>query len=105
MSEIGRPKDQLDTPALWVDLDKLEANIDALAAHCAKAGVQWRPHTKGIKVPAIAHRALEVEPSPEGGGDFGQVLAYVTQAAPSFSLRGGTREIIRGIIARGLGLR
>ena len=26
-------------------------------------------------------------------------------AAPSFSLRGGTREIIRGIIARGLGLR
>ena len=40
-----------------------------------------------------------------GGGDFGQVLAYVTQAAPSFSLRGGTREIIRGIIARGLGLR
>ncbi|MFP6709116.1 MAG: acyl-CoA dehydrogenase family protein [Alphaproteobacteria bacterium] len=56
-------------------------------------------------IPAIAHRALEVEPSSEGGGDFGQVLAYVTQAAPSFSLRGGTREIIRGIIARGLGLR
>jgi len=26
-------------------------------------------------------------------------------SAPSFSLRGGTREIIRGIIARGLGLR
>jgi len=27
------------------------------------------------------------------------------QHAPSFSLRGGTREILRGIIARGLGLR
>jgi hypothetical protein len=27
------------------------------------------------------------------------------QRAPSFSLRGGTREILRGIIARGLGLR
>jgi acyl-CoA dehydrogenase len=25
--------------------------------------------------------------------------------APSFSLRGGTREILRGILARGLGLR
>jgi hypothetical protein len=25
--------------------------------------------------------------------------------APTFSLRGGTREILRGIIARGLGLR
>jgi hypothetical protein len=33
------------------------------------------------------------------------VLAELTQNAPSFSLRGGTREILRGIIARGLGLR
>jgi len=32
-------------------------------------------------------------------------LAYVMQVAPSFSLRGGTREILRGMIARGLGLR
>ena len=32
-------------------------------------------------------------------------LAYVTRIAPSFSLRGGTREILRGMIARGLGLR
>lgn len=32
-------------------------------------------------------------------------LMYLTQIAPSFSLRGGTREILRGIIARGLGLR
>jgi len=34
-----------------------------------------------------------------------QALAYTSQIAPSFSLRGGTREILRGIIARGLGLR
>jgi len=27
------------------------------------------------------------------------------QTSPSFSLRGGTREILRGIVARGLGLR
>ena len=32
-------------------------------------------------------------------------LAYVTQMAPTFSLRGGTREILRGMIARGLGMR
>jgi hypothetical protein len=36
---------------------------------------------------------------------FAEVLAYATMHAPSFSLRGGTREILRGIIARGLGLR
>ena len=34
-----------------------------------------------------------------------EVLNYLLAAAPSFSLRGGTREILRGIIARGLGLR
>jgi hypothetical protein len=34
-----------------------------------------------------------------------RTLAYVTQIAPTYSLRGGTREILRGMIARGLGLR
>lgn len=34
-----------------------------------------------------------------------RALEYLTLVAPSFSLRGGTREILRGIIARGLGLR
>jgi len=33
------------------------------------------------------------------------VMNYLLQTSPSFSLRGGTREILRGIIARGLGLR
>jgi alkylation response protein AidB-like acyl-CoA dehydrogenase len=39
------------------------------------------------------------------GDDLAAVLAFVTLAAPSFSLRGGTREILRGIIARSLGVR
>jgi alkylation response protein AidB-like acyl-CoA dehydrogenase len=34
-----------------------------------------------------------------------RTLSYVTQIAPSYSLRGGTREILRSMIARGLGLR
>ncbi len=50
-------------------------------------------------------RRFEDEPTLGAGDDFQQVLAYLTQVAPSFSLRGGTREILRGIIARGLGLR
>ncbi len=45
------------------------------------------------------------------GGDWGdddhfsQLLGLLLQISASFSLRGGTREILRGIIARGLGLR
>ena len=38
-------------------------------------------------------------------GGLYQALAYTSQMAPSYSLRGGTREILRGMIARGLGLR
>jgi alkylation response protein AidB-like acyl-CoA dehydrogenase len=38
-------------------------------------------------------------------GELMATLDYVAGMSPSFSLRGGTREILRGIIARGLGLR
>lgn len=34
-----------------------------------------------------------------------RALAYITQICPTYSLRGGTREILRGMVARGLGLR
>jgi len=36
---------------------------------------------------------------------LGQLMQSAVQVQPSFSLRGGTREILRGMIARGLGLR
>ncbi|MBV9994876.1 MAG: acyl-CoA dehydrogenase family protein [Caulobacteraceae bacterium] len=38
-------------------------------------------------------------------GELVATLDYVAGICPSFSLRGGTREVLRGIIARGLGLR
>ena len=56
-------------------------------------------------LPELVHDLLGIEPDPGGKTDLSQVLSYLTQVAPSFSLRGGTREILRGIIARGLGLR
>lgn len=42
---------------------------------------------------------------PHRDGEFERALRYVSVIAPAFSLRGGTREILRGMIARGLGLR
>jgi alkylation response protein AidB-like acyl-CoA dehydrogenase len=57
------------------------------------------------EIPQIAHDLLGLEPSIGTGSQLDQVLAYLTQSVPSHSLRGGTREILRGIIARGLGLR
>jgi len=57
------------------------------------------------EVPEISRLLIDAEPSPGGQGAFAATLAKTILIAPSFSLRGGTREILRGIIARGLGLR
>ncbi|NNE84665.1 MAG: acyl-CoA dehydrogenase [Alphaproteobacteria bacterium] len=56
-------------------------------------------------IPEIAHDLFGVSPRLDSGDDFEKALAYVQQANVSFSLRGGTTEILRGVIARGLGLR
>ncbi|MDP3549067.1 MAG: acyl-CoA dehydrogenase family protein [Novosphingobium sp.] len=48
---------------------------------------------------------LAAHPDEPVSAELWRTLAYVTHIAPSFSLRGGTREILRGIIARGMGLR
>jgi hypothetical protein len=53
----------------------------------------------------IVRLLTDVEPDHGAEQPFVAVLAQMIMSAPSFSLRGGTREILRGIIARGLGLR
>lgn len=55
---VGTPKEALNTPALLVDLDVLEDNIRRIATACDDNGKAWRPHIKGLKVAAIAHKAL-----------------------------------------------
>ncbi len=73
MHTIGSPKIELDTPALWVDLEHLEQNIATLARLFKGAGVQWRPHTKGIKIPAIAHKLI-------AAGAIGVTCAKLSEA-------------------------
>jgi len=56
-------------------------------------------------IPAFVEAALTATPGLRVDDDLLRASAYVSQMAPTFSLRGGTREILRGMIARGLGLR
>ncbi|MBA2933034.1 acyl-CoA dehydrogenase family protein [Sphingomonas sp. CGMCC 1.13654] len=56
-------------------------------------------------IPALIADDLGSHPDETVSPELARTLAFVTQIAPSYSLRGGTREILRGIIARGLGLR
>jgi D-serine deaminase-like pyridoxal phosphate-dependent protein len=53
-----RSKAQVPTPALLVDLDRLQANIDKLAEHCRASGCALRPHAKTHKCPEVARRQL-----------------------------------------------
>jgi alkylation response protein AidB-like acyl-CoA dehydrogenase len=56
------------------------------------------------EIPEIARSLVGTDHS-AADSTYTAVLAYTILQAPSFSLRGGAREILRGIIARGLGLR
>ena len=55
-------------------------------------------------LPEIAHDLFGIDLSSRGD-PLASVMSFLVQAAPSFSIRGGTRAIVRGIIAKGLGLR
>jgi hypothetical protein len=56
-------------------------------------------------VPALIEAAIGDDPADPPAAELARTLAYVSLMAPTYSLRGGTREILRGMIARGLGLR
>lgn len=56
-------------------------------------------------IPDVARSLVDLSSEDPAARDFLRLLAYTEASTPAFSLRGGTREILRGIIARGLGLR
>jgi D-serine deaminase-like pyridoxal phosphate-dependent protein len=49
----------LDTPALYVDLDVLERNISRMQERCREWGVDLRPHVKTHKIAEIAQMQLD----------------------------------------------
>lgn len=58
-SPVGQSLWNLDTPALLVDLDRMENNIRRMADRCRTSNIAWRPHTKASKTPAIAHKLIQ----------------------------------------------
>jgi len=58
-TETGRDWRTVDTPALLVDLERLDANVRSMAGHARAGGVALRPHFKTHKSVAIARRQLD----------------------------------------------
>ena len=69
----GVSKWDLDTPALCVDLDKLEANIATMRRKLTATGIASRPHAKTHKCPTIARLQM-------AGGSIGICTAKVSEA-------------------------
>src|SRR5712671_4785799 len=57
-ASVGNPLDQIDTPALVLDLGALESNIALMADTVRKSGVRLRPHAKSHKCAEIARRQI-----------------------------------------------
>ena len=66
---------ELDTPALIVDLDVLEKNINDVQSACDELDIALRVHTKTHKTPAIAQRQM-------AAGAIGIVSQKVGEAEP-----------------------
>ncbi len=58
-ARVGDAAADIDTPALIVDLDAFERNLDLMASAVRGAGVALRPHAKSHKCPEIAHAQIE----------------------------------------------
>ncbi len=85
LPQLGSHKNELDTPALCVDLDVMEANLHAMVAACRKHGVGWRPHTKCHKSPTIAHKVIDA-------GALGITCAKLGEA--EVMAAGGVQDIL-----------
>lgn len=75
----------LQTPALVVDLDVLEANIAAMAAHANAKGVALRPHAK-------THKCVEISKRQLAAGALGICVAKLGEAEAQ--AEGGIESIL-----------
>lgn len=80
----GDPLSAVDTPALLLDLDAFERNLDRMQAAAGAAGVALRPHAKAHKCPQIALAQLQ-------RGAVGICCQKVSEALPF--LRAGITDI------------
>lgn len=81
----GMTIDELDTPALLVDLDALEFNIRTMADFFAGKSVALRPHIK-------THKCLQIAQKQIAAGAIGVTCAKVSEAAAM--ARSGVTDIL-----------
>ena len=51
---IGKPVNDIDTPALVIDMDAMKRNLARMAEFAKKHNIRWRPHAKLHKSATLA---------------------------------------------------
>ena len=82
---IGMHKTELDTPALLIDLDKMEANIQTMADYFTTVNASLRPHMKTHKTPIITHKQI-------AAGAIGVTCAKLGEAEAA--IHAGIRDVL-----------
>ena len=82
----GMPVEQVQTPALIVDLDVFEGNLQRMGAFASGAGVRLRPHAKTHRSADIALKQMEI------GGAVGVCCQKVSEAEAL--VRGGVGDVL-----------
>src|ERR1700712_2297334 len=72
-AQPGMREDEIDTPALVLDLDAFEHNLDHMAALLAPTGTKLRAHAKTHKSAVVAHLQM-------ARGAVGQCVQKVGEA-------------------------
>lgn len=72
-ARVGMAEHEIDTPALVIDLDAFEANLDLMAGLTKASGMKLRAHAKTHKSPVIAHLQM-------ARGAVGQCVQKVAEA-------------------------
>ena len=83
-SLIGQRVDQIDTPALVIDLDAMDRNIQRMAEFARKHQVRWRPHAK-------MHKSAELALLMQQAGAQGVCVQKVSEAEAMAA--GGVQDI------------
>jgi alkylation response protein AidB-like acyl-CoA dehydrogenase len=120
VAEFGRRVAESGDPAAVATLGRLSARLLALRQMSLRiAAALDRGELPNIPAALVKdvgttfegdvieeiRRVVDVTPSLDSPDPLGRALAEAQLHAPGYTLRGGTNEILRGIVARGLGLR
>ena len=89
---VGTPVEQLDTPALVVDLDILEQNIETMHSFFRLKDAKLRPHIESHRSPAIAHKQLRA------GGTVGGICVSTIGQAEVFAASGFTDIFVANLV-------